>query len=330
MNERRSMKELSVDDRFTQAYRRLAGVRLNPRRHTAANALAHSEAVAARAVALARANDCTEAEIRLLGDLGRAHDIGKITGTARPERSLEVLRECGIDDPPLLALVKWHDTSLPWYRSSVRGQAPTGRAWRGLASEVDIRLLSIFMVADRVDAPAGWRCNAPTVWFLAEARSRGLLPALRLDLPDQPSEVGAGGALVRECQGSREVLVFRGPRGSHELPQGGIEWDELPEEAAVRRLREEVGANAALQVGPELGHLEHLVGDGADRHLKRVRYFACTPPRTGPLPAPVGKGLWLRADQVERVDLVCEALRPLLRLALGDRGTRCSPAAPAR
>ena len=116
--------DIILNERFAEPFRRLAGVRLNPRRHTAANALEHSEAVAARAVALARANDCTEREQRLLEDLGRAHDIGKITGTARPERSLEVLRECGIDEPEFLALVKWHDTSLPWYLAHTKGQPP--------------------------------------------------------------------------------------------------------------------------------------------------------------------------------------------------------------
>src|SRR5687768_5611344 len=95
--------------RFAETYQRLAAVTLNPRRHTAANARAHSEAVAAHAAALARASGCSAAEVQLLEDLGRAHDIGKVTGTARPERSLEVLAQCGIADAAFLALVKWHD-----------------------------------------------------------------------------------------------------------------------------------------------------------------------------------------------------------------------------
>jgi hypothetical protein len=98
------MDSILNNERFAETFRQLAGVSLNPRRHTAANALEHSEAVAARAVALARANDCTEPATRLLENLGRAHDIGKVTGTARPERSLEVLRTCGIAEPALLAL----------------------------------------------------------------------------------------------------------------------------------------------------------------------------------------------------------------------------------
>ena len=99
------MDSILNNERFAEAFRRLAGVRLNPRRHTANDALEHSEAVASRAVDLARANHCSEGELRVLENLGRAHDIGKITGTARPERSLEVLRECGVEDSVFLALV---------------------------------------------------------------------------------------------------------------------------------------------------------------------------------------------------------------------------------
>jgi len=177
------MSRISNNDHFATHYQQLAGVTLNPERHTAANALEHSEAVAARAVALARANACSDAECALLEDLGRAHDIGKVTGTARPEKSLEILRACGIDDPTLLAFVKWHDTSLPWHIAHTKGQPPSDKAWRRLAGEVELRLLALFMVADRVDAPGGWRCNAPTVWFLEQARARGLLGEQILDLP---------------------------------------------------------------------------------------------------------------------------------------------------
>src|SRR6185436_10396330 len=169
------MTTLLDNPKFADAFARLADVKLNPRRHTAANARAHSEAVSRRAGVLARQNQCTDAEIVLLEDLGLCHDIGKITGTARPERSLEVLAQCNVTDATLLGLVKWHDTALPWWNSHRKGQPPSDKAWRRLAEEVDLRLLSIFMVADREDAPAGWRRNLPTPWFHAEARARNLL-----------------------------------------------------------------------------------------------------------------------------------------------------------
>jgi ADP-ribose pyrophosphatase YjhB (NUDIX family) len=324
------MDDVRNNPRFAEAFQKLAAVRLDPRRHTAPSALAHSEAVAARAGALARANACSEREARLLEALGLVHDIGKITGTARPERSLDVLRDCGVDDPELLALVSWHDTNLPWYISHTRGQAPSDKAWRRLAAQIDLRLLCLFMVADRVDAPPGWRRNAPCAWFLAQARERGLVPdSLALDLPGEPSEVSAGGALVREREGTRELLVIRVREHGYELPKGHIEWDELPEDAAARETREEAAVESALTVGRELGHLDYPVGDGADRHVKRVRYFAMAPADAetgaaasplalGPLPPATHERRWVSAGEVESIALVSDALRPILAAALAD------------
>lgn len=306
--------------RFAEAYRRMATVRLNARRHTAANALEHSEQAASIAGALARANGCSPEEVRLLTDLGRAHDIGKITGTARPERSLEVLRECGVTDPVLLGLVRWHDTSLPWYRSSARGQPPSERAWQRLASEVDLRLLALFVVADRADAPPGWRRNAPTGWFLQQARARGLVPALTLDLPDHPSEVSAGGVLVRDQGGHAEVLLLHVREEGYELPRGGIEWDELPEEAAIRETRKKAAVETQLLAGRGLGHVDSPVaGREGARHLERVRYFrlrSAGPLRLGAAPVGTHERRWVPRGELSSVPLVDEALRPLLLEAL--------------
>jgi ADP-ribose pyrophosphatase YjhB (NUDIX family) len=319
------MDDIRNNPRFAEHYARLASVRLNPRRHTAADGLDHSEAVAARAAALARANGCSPAETAMLENLGRAHDIGKVTGSAQPTRSLDVLRDCGVDDPGFLALVQWHDTNLPWYQSHQRGQAPSDKAWRKLSSQVPLRLLCLFMVADRVDAPPGWRRNAPLAWFLAEARARDLIPELTLDLPDHPGEISAGGVVVRDGDRGRELLLIRARAGGYELPKGHIEWDELPEEAAAREVREEAGVESELEVGPELGRLEYMVGAGAERRLKRVRYFAMTgaaPLRLGPLPSSTGERRWASLDEVRDIALVSEALRPLLVSALGaDQGS---------
>jgi ADP-ribose pyrophosphatase YjhB (NUDIX family) len=306
--------------RFAETYQRLADVTLNPRRHTAASARAHSEAVAAHAAALARANGCSEADVQLLENLGRAHDIGKVTGTARPERSLDVLAQCGITDGRFLALVKWHDTSLPWWNATQKGQPPTDKAWRRLAAEVDLRLLAMFMVADRVDAPPGWRRNAPTAWFLDQARSRGLVPAgLVLDLPHHPGEVSAGAAVVRHDDGMRRLLLLRVRAEGYELPKGGIEWDELPSEAALREAREEAALTSELRAGESLGHLDYEVGAGADRHLKRVRYFlaeATAPVAEGALPSGTRERRWIAGDELASVPLVNEGLRPILARAL--------------
>lgn len=313
-------RSLLTNPSFADAFHRLADVSLNPRRHTAANARAHSEAVAAHAVALARANGCSEDEMALLARLGLAHDIGKVTGSARPEHSLEVLAACGVDEPALRALVKWHDTSLPWQRAAERGQPPSDKAWRRLASEVDLRLLALFMVADRVDAPPGWRRNAPTTWFLGEARARGLVGALVLDLPDVPSEISAGGAVIRMRDGVREALVIR-VRDAFELPKGGIAWDELPDDAALREIREETGATSALRCIGELAALDYVVARADGEHAKRVRYFVVERADEGDvaferLPRGTRERRWIDVEALATLPLVNEGLRARIAAAL--------------
>ena len=73
-------------------------------------------------------------------------------------------------------MVKYHDTNLPWYISMQKGQPPSRKAWAKLGRKVNMRLLCIFMVADRVDCPGGWQANDALVWFLEEATKRGFLP----------------------------------------------------------------------------------------------------------------------------------------------------------
>src|SRR5437879_2277405 len=72
------MRPILEHPTFREDYARLASVTLNPARHSAANARAHSDLVAERASALAALNHCSKEEAALLRDLGHAHDIGKI------------------------------------------------------------------------------------------------------------------------------------------------------------------------------------------------------------------------------------------------------------
>ena len=104
-----------------------------------------------------------------------------------------------------------------------------------------------------------------------------------------------------------------------ELPKGGLEWDELPEEAALRELREESGVLGHLEVTSELGRLEYRVGDGTDRWLKEARYYvarARKKPSFGELPKRTRERRWLRVHELDDVPLVSEELRELLRTAL--------------
>jgi hypothetical protein len=160
---------------FREDFERLASVGLDPARHTSSDARAHSLAVARRARALARAAGLGPEDTRTLEDLALVHDIGKLSGTGAPSASVERLGRYGLDDARFVELVRFHDINLPWHQSRARGEAPSDRAWAKLARRVDLRLLAIFMVADRVDCPGGFRANAPLMWFLDEARARGLV-----------------------------------------------------------------------------------------------------------------------------------------------------------
>ena len=175
------MTTLLDNPEFRADFARLAAVTLNPERHTAANAHAHSLAVAARVAELAARNGVDAAQRQKLVDLAHLHDIGKIAGTANASASVELLPRYGIVDAELIELVRMHDVNLPWHLSLLRGEAPMDKAWRKLARRVDLRLLCLFMVADRVDCPSGWRQNAALVWFLDEVARRQLL-ALPLEL----------------------------------------------------------------------------------------------------------------------------------------------------
>ncbi len=167
---------------FRADFDRLAAVTLNPERHTAADARAHSLAVAARVAALAARNGVGEPQRQKLVDLALLHDIGKLGGTANASASVDLLPRYGVVDAELIELVRLHDLNLPWHLSRLRGEAPTDKAWRKLARRVDMRLLCLFMVADRVDCPGGWRQNAALTWFLDEVAQRQLLmPPLELD-----------------------------------------------------------------------------------------------------------------------------------------------------
>lgn len=312
------MSSILDNRRFLEVYHRLSAVTLNPRRHTASDAKDHSESVAHLAAKLGEANSCSADELRLLVDLGRAHDIGKITGTARPERSLEVLHECSVSDRDLLSLVKWHDVGLPWFHAENRGQSPTDKAWRRLANEVNMKLLCIFMVADRVDAPGGWRSNPPTVWFLGEAHRRGLVRELKLDLSDHPSSRSAGGTVLSDTEGAPKLLMIRLHDQRLVFPSGPIQWDETLEEASCRQIRARAGVEGDLKVRCHLGNLQCFGEDGGNRYLKDVRYYLVLPDgwlEMAGLPEGVEDRVWIGLEEAQSSELVEGALHPLLAVA---------------
>ncbi|MBK7630521.1 MAG: HD domain-containing protein [Ignavibacteriales bacterium] len=153
---------------FRNDYEKMKSISLNPINHTAANAYEHSELVQKRVIELAEQNDCTSEEKEILSNLARVHDIGKISGTANPAKSVEMLTRYGIVDDKFVSLVKYHDTNLPWFIATQKGQAPSDKAWRKLTSTINIKLLCIFMIADRIDCPGSWKANEALIWFLKE------------------------------------------------------------------------------------------------------------------------------------------------------------------
>jgi 8-oxo-dGTP pyrophosphatase MutT (NUDIX family) len=323
------MSSLSNNSSFWADYERLKAVALNPVRHAAPNAYEHCEMVRERAVELAKLNDCTDEEIATLEDLARLHDIGKIAGNANPVESVALLASYGITDEPFTNLVKYHDTNLPWYQVAQRGEPPTDKAWNKMARKVNMRLLCLFMVADRVDCPGGWRANAPLVWFLQEAEKRSLLGS-GLVLNDGPQiplcdkeivEESAGCILVQRAgAGDAHALVIRVRQNDFEVPKGHVEAGETGEEAALRELREETGLISSVAVTANLGTLEYSFEQNGSTVCKRVHYFTATPSEEDiefdEKPAKTKELRWVSSHGLDALPLVNEALRDLIRAAL--------------
>jgi len=148
---------------------------LNPERHNARNAHEHCELVREQVSELAERNKLSADETGLLENVAFAHDIGKIAGSSNPKASLKILKDLKLGDERLRKMVRYHDINLLWYKSHLRGESPGDRDWRRLSSKVEVRLLLIFMIADRVDCPGGWRNNQPLIWFLHESNNRNFL-----------------------------------------------------------------------------------------------------------------------------------------------------------
>ncbi|MCB9650087.1 MAG: NUDIX domain-containing protein [Deltaproteobacteria bacterium] len=287
MNSRERVMSLPLlsNPAFLEDFARMSEVRLNPERHLAPDARAHSLDVAERAMALAGRNHLGDAAARRLGTLGLVHDIGKITGDRRPERSVTQLERYGLTEPGFVALVRHHDVALPWWKAQARGQPPSDAAWRRLAAQADLRALALFAVADRVDAPGGWANNRPTAWFVAEVQRRRLAPALDIDPGPDNVVRGAGAVVLSE---GHVLVVPRGPRV--ELPKGKLEPGESALDAARRELVEETGVVAPEVPEADLGALTHTVKTDILTYEKVVRYFAFRLPRR---PEPRRGARWL-------------------------------------
>jgi 8-oxo-dGTP pyrophosphatase MutT (NUDIX family) len=85
-------------------------------------------------------------------------------------------------------------------------------------------------------------------------------------------EASAGGVVVREREGARELAVIR-PRGRKvwALPKGHIDPGETAQEAAVREVREETGLSVTLEA--DLGSIHYTYQFRGERIAKSVHFF---------------------------------------------------------
>jgi 8-oxo-dGTP pyrophosphatase MutT (NUDIX family) len=234
-----------------------------------------------------------------------------------------------VADDRLINLVKYHDANLPWYQAAQRGEPPSEKAWNRLARKVDMRLLCLFMVADRVDCPGGWRANRPVVWFLEEVKRRDLLQADLVldDGPEIPShlggafEVSAGVVLIHGLGAEVRALLIRVREEGYEAPKGHVELDEDKEAAALRELREETAIISPVNIGPEIGVLDYTFEREGMPVTKHVHFFAALVPQGqsvqfGEQPKRTKELRWVKPAELAGLPLVNEELRSIVARAL--------------
>ena len=91
--------------------------------------------------------------------------------------------------------------------------------------------------------------------------------------PGEPTELSAGGVVVRGNRVAVIVPVRRDARGRRvlALPKGHLDDDETAEQAAAREVREETGVQA--QLIDKLGDVEYHYERRGRRVHKRVEFF---------------------------------------------------------
>lgn len=108
----------------------------------------------------------------------------------------------------------------------------------------------------------------------------------------------AGGVVVRERGGTREVVLVHRPRyDDWTLPKGKAHRGESDEDCAVREVEEETGLLCDL--GPELATASYHDSSG---RAKRVRYWLMRPIDGDLRPArEVDDARWVTVESAERL-----------------------------
>ncbi len=105
-----------------------------------------------------------------------------------------------------------------------------------------------------------------------EARQIGSLARVFWFSRPTRKEICAGGVVVRQGHGEREVVLIGDKYGMMALPKGHIDPGESFEEAAVREVREETGLRVAVKA--PIGHVQYRFSSGEDVVEKTVHYYA--------------------------------------------------------
>lgn len=128
-------------------------------------------------------------------------------------------------------------------------------------------------------------------------------------------EVSAGGVLIRLNKGVEQALLIKVRYYGYELPKGHPENDETLEIAAARELCEETGLLSPPILGISLGDLDYTFTYDNKTIHKRVHYYTFTTdekPKFRNKPQGVKEIRWITKEEVSKISLVNEKLRPII------------------
>lgn len=143
--------------------------------------------------------------------------------------------------------------------------------------------------------------SGTTLPFVAEQIARlSRVSALFNPVESQDS---AGGVVVREIEGKRQVLVIKDRFGVFALPKGHIDPGETAEQAALREVLEETGIECKI-LSYGASHKYRFFGDHGRPIEKRVAYYLMEPlsgtvtPRIGE----IADALWVDEDDIQKLN----------------------------